>query len=76
MCIETYNGSQLARNIKNIMADKGLKQKAVAHRAGFDEKEFSAMLNNRKIIKVDEIVDIANALGVTPNELYGIASEM
>ena len=75
MCIETYNGSLLARNIKNIMNEKGLKQKAVAHKAGFSEKEFSAMLNNQKIIKVDEVMNIAKALDVTPNELYGIETK-
>ena len=65
MGIELYNGS-VATNIKCIMLEKGLKQ------AGFNEKEFSAMLKNRKIIKVDDVMDIAKALGVSPNELFGI----
>lgn len=71
MGIELYNGS-VAENIKCIMSEKGLKQKAVAEKAGFNEKEFSAMLKNRKIIKVDDVMDIADALGVSPNELFGI----
>lgn len=74
MKVERYNGS-VAKNIKDIIEEKGLKQKAVAKAAGFDEKVFSAMLTNRKIIKVSEIMDIANALGVEPNELYGIKRE-
>lgn len=71
MGIELYNGS-VATNIKCIMLEKGLKQKSVAEKAGFNEKEFSAMLKNRKIIKVDDVMDIAKALGVSPNELFGI----
>ncbi len=71
MKIEKCNGS-VAKNIKAIILKKGLKQKAVAEKAGFSEKEFSAMLTNRRIIKVNEIMDISVALGVTPNELYGI----
>lgn len=74
MGIESYNGCSIARNTREIMTQKGLKQKAVAMKAGFSEKEFSAMLTNRRIIKVDEVMDIAKALGVTPNELYGITS--
>lgn len=71
MGIELYNGC-LAKSIKGVIKQKGLKQKNVAEKAGFSEKEFSAILNNRRIIRVDEVMDIANALGVTPNELYGI----
>jgi len=71
--IELYNGS-FAKSVKEVMNQKGLKQKVVAEKAGFSEREFSAMLTNRRIIKVDEVMDIANALGVTPNELYGITS--
>lgn len=71
MKVETRGGS-VAENIKLIIARKGLKQKAVAKAAGFGEKEFSAMLTNRKIIKANEIMDIANALDVEPNDLYGL----
>lgn len=74
MGIEKYSGS-VAKNIKQIIAKTGIKQKTVAEKAGFDEKEFSAMMNNRRIIRADEIMDIANALGVTPNDLYGISEE-
>ena len=33
------------------------------------------MLTNRRTIKADEIMAIAQALGVYPNDLYGIESE-
>jgi len=59
----------LVFNIKNIINKKGLKQKAVAERSGYNEKEFSHMLNGRKIIKGEDILPIANALGVEPNDI-------
>lgn len=54
-----------------IIAAKGLKQKAVAEKAGFSAQEFSNILNDRrKLIRVEHIVPIAMALGVEPNDLY------
>ncbi|MEG2014053.1 MAG: helix-turn-helix domain-containing protein, partial [Anaerovoracaceae bacterium] len=43
--------------------------KAVAERLGYNEKEFSNMLNGRKIIRGEDVLPIANALGVEPNEI-------
>lgn len=63
--------SIIAENTKRIIADKGLKHKAVAKRAGFTDKQFSALMNNRRIIKDTDVVAIANALEVTPNDLFG-----
>lgn len=63
--------SIVAENTKRLIANRGLKQKAVAFKAGYDAKVFSAMLNNRKLIRDNDIVAIANALEVTPNELFG-----
>lgn len=61
--------SVIAENTKRILSEKGLKQKALAERLGYNEKEFSNMLNGRKIIKGDDILPIANALGVEPNDI-------
>ena len=60
----------LARNIKAAIDNQGLKQKYVAERAGFSDVSFSAMLNGHKLIRAEYIPVIANALGVTPNDLY------
>lgn len=65
-----FDSSDLATNIKNIISKSGFKQFIIAERAGFNQYEFSNMLNGRKIIKAEEIPRIANALGVTPNELF------
>lgn len=60
----------VAANIKDIIKASGLKQKAVAEKSGFGDKEFSNLLNGRKRIGAEHIPAIANALGVTPNDLY------
>lgn len=59
-------------NIRAIIDAKGLKHKAVAEKAGYSIQQFSSMLNGRKTIECDDLWRIANALEVTPNELFGI----
>ena len=63
--------SVVAENTKRIIRERGLKHRAVATWAGIPEKQFSALLNGRKVIKDTDVVAIANALCVTPNELFG-----
>lgn len=65
--------SRIADNTRRIIAEKGLKHRAVADKAGFTAKQFSAILNHRKIIKDVDVEAIANALEVTPNELFAKA---
>jgi len=69
MLIANYN-SVMPHNITRIIRDKGLKQCAVAKRAGFSNQQFNDMLNGRKIIKPCDALAISEALGVTMNELY------
>lgn len=54
----------IAIAIKQIMREKGLLQGAVAKRAGISEKQFSNMMNNRKIIRACDLFPISQALGV------------
>lgn len=63
--------SLIAANTKRIIADRGLKQRAVAAKAGFSEKQFSALMNGRRIIKDIDVMAIAIALDATPNDLFG-----
>ena len=67
-----YNNSVVPENVEKIIREKGIKQCVVAERAGYSKQRFNDMLNGRKIIKAIDILRIATALGVTPNELYGI----
>lgn len=62
--------SIVAPNVKVIIMEKGLKQSAVAKKAGYSEQQFSAMMNGRKIIKDTDILRIATALSVDANELF------
>lgn len=62
--------SAVTRNTKRIISSRGLKNRAIAKRAGYSEQQFSAMLNGRKIIKDCDVAAISNALGVTPNDLF------
>jgi len=67
--------SAIAKNVKSIIKREGLKQGVVAERAGYEYKAFSNMLNGRKIITDIDVINIANALEVKPNELYGLVAQ-
>lgn len=58
--------------IYKVINEKCLKQSAVARAAGYDPKKFNAILRRRKKMTSDDVVPICKALGVTPNELFGI----
>lgn len=66
--------SVIAEKVKQIINERCLRQGAIGEKAGYDEKKFSNMLNGRKIITDVDVANIANALGVEPNELYGITA--
>lgn len=70
------NYDDVISNIKTIISNKGMKQKAVAEKAGFTPQEFSNILNDiRKLLRVEYIPAIAFAIGVDVNDLYGIRKE-
>lgn len=58
--------------IYKIIDEKCLKQSAVARAAGYDPKKFNALLRGRKKMTSEDVVPICKALGITPNELFGI----
>lgn len=64
--------SIVAENAKRIIKQKCLSQGAIAKKADYNGKVFSNMLNGRKIITDLDVIKIANALEVEPNELYGL----
>lgn len=64
--------SAIAANVKEIIKMRCLAQGAIGMKAGYNIKTFSNMLNGRKIITDVDVIKIANALEVEPNELYGI----
>lgn len=71
MSVKDYN-LVLPQNIIRIINDRGMKQCAVANKAGFSKQQFSDMLNGRKIIKPCDALAIADVLEITMNELYSV----
>lgn len=63
------SNSVVPNNIVRVVRDKGIKQTYVAEKAGYTSKEFSDMMNGRRLIRVCDIPKLALALGVTPNDL-------
>lgn len=56
--------------VNQIINERGLKQCAVAERAGISNQMLSDMLNGRRLIKARDVLALADALGVTPNDLF------
>ena len=69
MQINDWN-TPVAQNVVQIIAKRGLKQVAVASKACYSAQTLNDMLNGRKIIKAADVMRLASALGVTPNELF------
>lgn len=69
MNISTMN-STVPAAIERIINQRGMKKCVVAARANMTPQMFNDMLNGRRLIKASDIVMIAQALGVTPNELF------
>lgn len=63
--------SLIADNVKRIIKEKCVIQSSVARKAGYNPKTFNNMLNGRKVIADHDVEAIANALNVSPNELFG-----
>lgn len=62
--------SIIGENVKAILQERGLKQRPVAKKAGYSEQTFNNMLNGRKVITDVDVLNLATALEVTPNELF------
>lgn len=69
MNASTYN-MMLPANIVREIKYRGLKNGAVAEKAGFSKQQFSDMLNGRRIIKPCDILAISDALGVSVDDLF------
>lgn len=57
-------------NIKEIISKKGVKQTFVAERAGFTKQELSNILNGHKLLRIEHLPRIAEALDVEISNLY------
>lgn len=66
--------SIVVHNARRIINERGFKNKAIAEKAGYTEKQFSNMLNGRRTITSTDVLRLSNALGVTPNDLFGFTN--
>lgn len=65
----------IAANIRDIIRQQGLIQRAVAERAGFTEQQFCDMLNGRKVIRAEYMPGIARGLGVEVADLFAAGQD-
>lgn len=71
--LQSITYDDVITNIKKIIDRKGMKQGFVAEKAGFTPQEFSNVLNERrKLLRVEHLSRVANALDVTVNDLFGM----
>lgn len=67
--------SPVVENIDSITNSKGLKQCFIAEKIGVTERVYSDMMNGRTIIRPAHIAAIAEALGVSVNDLFAKEKE-
>lgn len=65
----------VATRVKEEIKAQGLKQYAVADRAGINRKRFNDLLNGRKKFLADYLPSICRALGKSPDEILGYETE-
>lgn len=69
MNMVSYNAT-IPENVFRIIKESGMKQCAVAEKAGYTKQQFNDMLNGRRVIKAMDILALSHALGVSPNDLF------
>lgn len=60
----------VAAGIRTIIQEKAYRQSEIARRAGFSSQQFNDMIHDRKIIRADYMIPIANALSVSVQDIY------
>lgn len=63
--------AMLSGRICEIMRQKKMKQSLIAVTAGYDAKMFNRMLRGKRRIDANDVIKIARALEISPNELFG-----
>lgn len=72
--ISTSN-SIVAKRLRTAIKNKGLKQSAIADKAGFTAQEMNDMLNGRRLMRavdIASIIEVVKEFGVDANYLFGI----
>ena len=69
--IKQYN-TAVDEAIKWFIQKSGMKQKAVAEKAGLTPQALNDMLTGRRLIKVSDLIVIMDVLGIDANDLFGM----
>lgn len=69
------NVGTVQQKIYEILDEKHMTQAKVARAAGISPKLFNAMLRGRKLLRPEYICPIAEALGTTPDILFGFSTD-
>ena len=56
--------------LREMIDERGLKQKFIAEKIGISETALSQMLNGKQKIDVDTFLAIATVMHMTPDEIY------
>lgn len=59
-------------NLRDILKEYGMTQRQLAEEAGLTEATISSYINKRKIPSMRAIVNIANALDISTDELINL----
>ena len=59
----------VGKNIKNIIFEKKLRQRDVAHDAGLDVENLRKYIKGTQEMKISKLLQIAKALNIEPSEL-------
>ena len=65
----------VARGIKTILKEKGLRNQYVAEKTGFSQQQFSDLINGRKLILAEYLPGIAQAMGVTVMDIFAAGAD-
>lgn len=64
------SNSPVANNLERLIKEKDLKQANVARAAGMKPRNLSDILNGYKVVRANEILKLAIAIGVNVEELF------
>lgn len=73
--IERGDKLKINERISQYIRNAGLKQKVVAEKAGYSEKQLSAMLRGTRKIWADDYERICVALGKEPNDFMSVSGQ-
>ena len=69
--IKSHNGT-VPEHLKKALKMAGMKQAELAEAVGMQRQTITDIMSGRRIIYASEIITFANALGITPNHLFGV----